>query len=262
MRLSAEEAEEQRTVSDRLLLIMDAVAASPGEVGLTELARLTGIKKATVHRLASDLLAHRMLERGAYGYRLGLHVFELGQQVPASRRLRTSARPFMADLVTATGETVHLGVLEGTGVLCIERLTGRRAMQASQSIGSWLPAYCTALGKVILAFSHESTAQRTLAEPMPKRTGATITDPRRLARELEKIRDAGLAYDRQEWTAGVVCVAAPIVVESYVGRDGHRGVAGLSVTGPAGRMQPARVASAVRTAALTISRSLGFPQLR
>jgi DNA-binding IclR family transcriptional regulator len=262
MRLSAEEADEQRTVTDRLLLIMDAVAASPGEVGLTELARLTGIKKATVHRLASDLVAHRMLERGAYGYRLGLHVFELGQQVPASRRLRTSARPFMSDLVTATGETVHLGVLEGTSILCIERLTGRHATHASSSIGSWLPAYCTALGKAVLAFSHGSTAERTLAEPMPKRTSATITDPRRLARELEKIRDAGVAYDRQEWTAGIVCVAAPIVVESYVGRDGHHGVAGLSVTGPAGRMQPARVASAVRTAALTISRSLGFPQLR
>ncbi|OBH08770.1 MULTISPECIES: IclR family transcriptional regulator [unclassified Mycobacterium] len=260
MRLSTEEADEQRSVSDRLLLIMDAVAAAPGEVGLTELARLTGIKKATVHRLASDLLAHRMLERGAYGYRLGLHVFELGQQVPASRRLRTSARPFMSDLVTATGETVHLGVLEGTGILCIERLTGRRSAQAA--FGSWLPAYCTALGKVILAYSHESAAERTLAEPMPKRTGATITDPLRLARELEKIRDAGVAYDREEWTAGIVCVAAPIVVEGYVGRDGHRGVAALSVTGPAGRMQPARVASAVRTAALTISRSLGFPQLR
>lgn len=71
-----------------------------------------------------------------------------------------------------------------------------------------------------------------------------------------------MAYDREEWAAGTVCVAAPIVVESYVGRDGHRAVAGLSVTGPADRLQPARVASAVRTAALTISRCLGLPQLR
>lgn len=262
MRLSAEEADEQRTVSDRLLLIMDAVAAAPGEVGLSELARLTGIKKATVHRIASDLVAHRMLERGAYGYRLGLHVFELGQQVPASRRLRASARPYMSDLATATGENVYLGVLEGTDVLCIEKLTGRRSVPASSSIGTWLPAYCTALGKVILAFSHESAVERTLAEPAPKRTSTTITDPRQLRRELAKVREAGVAYDREEWAAGIVCVAAPIVVESYVGRDGHRGVAGLSVTGAAGRLQPARVASAVRTAALAISRSLGYPQLR
>ncbi|OBJ87904.1 IclR family transcriptional regulator [Mycobacterium asiaticum] len=262
MRLSAEESDEQRTVSDRLLLIVDAVAASPGEVGLTELARSTGLKKATVHRLATDLVAHRMLERGSRGYRLELHLFELGQQVPASRRLRTSARPFMSDLLTATGETVQLAVLEGTNALCIEKLAGRRGVQAGSSIGSWLPAYCTALGKVMLAFSHESTVQRTIAEPMPRRTGTTITDPRQLERELRKIREAGVAYDREEWTAGIVCVAAPIVVESYVGRDGHRAVAGLSVTGAAGRLQPARVASAVRTAALAISRSLGYPQFR
>lgn len=262
MRLSAEEAGQQRTVSDRLLLIMDAVAASPGEVGLSELARLTGIKKATVHRLASDLVAHRMLERGGYGYRLGLHLFELGQHVPASRRLRTSARPFMSDLVTATGETVQLGVLDGTDVLFVEKLTGRRRVQALSPIGSRLPAYCTALGKAILAFSHDSAAERMLSEPMPKRTSTTITDPQQFVRELEKIREAWVAYDREEGTAGIVCVAAPIVVESYVGRDGHRAVAGLSVTGAAGRLQPARVAAAVRTAALTISRSLGHPQLR
>ncbi|MEE6178685.1 IclR family transcriptional regulator [Mycobacterium sp. 050134] len=248
MRLSAEEAGEQRTVSDRLLMIIDAIANSPGEVGLSELVRLTGLKKATAHRLAADLVAHRMLERGAYGYRLGLRLFELGQHVPASRRLRNCARPFMADLVTATGETVHLGVLDGTDVLCIEKLTGRRTAAAATSIGSWLPAYCTGLGKVLLAFSHESAAAPTLAEPMTGHTGTTITDPTQFLRELARIRDAGVAYDREEWLPGVVCVAAPIVVESYVGRDGHRAVAALSVTGPAGRLQTARVASAVRTA--------------
>ncbi|ORJ61125.1 IclR family transcriptional regulator [Mycobacterium simiae] len=262
MRLSAEESGEQRTVSDRLLMIMDAVATSPGEVGLSELVRLTGMKKATVHRLATDLVAHRMLERGPYGYRLGLRLFELGAHVPASRRLRTCARPFMTDLVTATGETVHLGVLDGAEVLCIEKLTGRRSAPSSTSIGSWLPAYCTALGKVLLAFSHDSVVEPALAEPLAQNTGTTITDRGQFLRELARIREAGVAYDREEWAAGTVCVAAPIVVESYVGRDGHRAVAGLSVTGPAGRLQPARVASAVRTAALTISRCLGLPQLR
>src|SRR5688572_31551870 len=121
MRIGAEESAEQRSVGDRMLLILDTVAASPGEMGLSELARRTGLKKATVHRLATDLVAHRMLERGGYGYRLGLHLFELGQHVPASRRLRATALPFMADLLTATGEIVQLGVLDGTEVLYIEK---------------------------------------------------------------------------------------------------------------------------------------------
>lgn len=262
MRLSADEAAEQRSVGDRMLLILDTVATSPGEVGLSELARLTGLKKATVHRLATDLVAHRMLERGGYGYRLGLHLFELGQHVPASRRLRATALPFMADLLTATAEIVQLGVLDGTEIVYIEKLTGKHGIQVPSAVGTRLPAYCTGLGKAILAFSDETAVDLVIATGMPARTGTTITDAKRFRRELEKIRDAGVAYDREEGTRGIACVAAPIVVESYVGRDGHRAVAGLSVAGPARRLQPARLGPAVRTAALSISRLLGYPALR
>lgn len=261
MRISADEAGEQRSVGDRLLLILDAVADSPGEVGLSELARRTGLKKATVHRLAADLVAHRMLERGGYGYRLGLHLFELGQHVPASRRLRATALPHMSDLLIATGEIVQLGVLDGTEIIYIEKLTGRHSVPAPSVVGSRLPAYCTGLGKAVLAFSDESAVERVVSAPMPARTSTTITDPGRFRRELERIRDTGIAYDREEGTRGIVCVASAIVVESYVGRDGHRAVAGLSVTGPAQRLQPARLEAAVRTAALAISRSLGHPHL-
>ena len=261
MRISTDEAGEQRSVGDRLLLILDTVAGSPGEVGLSEIARQTGLKKATVHRLAADLVAHRMLERGGYGYRLGLHLFELGQHVPASRRLRATALPFMSDLLIATGEIVQLGVLDGTEIVYIEKLTGRHSIPAPSAVGSRLPAYCSGLGKAMLAFSEESAVERVLAAPMPARTGTTITDPARFRRELERIRETGLAYDREEGTRGIVCVAAAIVVDSYVGRDGNRAVAGLSITGPAHRLQPVRLEAAVRTAALAISRSLGYPSL-
>ncbi|QUQ72426.1 IclR family transcriptional regulator [Kutzneria sp. CA-103260] len=262
MRISAEETAEHRSVGDRMLLILDTVAAAPGELGLSELARQTGLKKATVHRLAADLVAHRMLERGGYGYRLGLHLFELGQQVPASRRLRATALPFMADLLAATGEVVQLGVLDGTEIVYVEKLTGRHSVPVPSSVGSRLPAYCTGLGKAILAFEDESAIELVLAAPMPARTSTTITDGKRLLRELETIRDSGVAYDREEGTKGIACVAAPIIVESYVGRGGHRAVAGLSVTGPAQRLHPERLAAAVRTAALSISRLLGPPSLR
>lgn len=261
MRISTDEAGEQRSVGDRLLLILDTVAGSPGEIGLSELARQTGMKKATVHRLATDLVAHRMLERGGYGYRLGLHLFELGQHVPASRRLRATALPHMSDLLIATGEMVQLGVLDGTEIVYVEKLTGRHSIPAPSAVGTRLPAYCTGLGKAMLAFSEECAVERVLAAPMPARTGTTITDPVRFRRELDRIRETGVAYDREEGTRGIVCVASAIVVESYVGRDGNRAVAGLSITGPAQRLQPVRLEAAVRTAALAISRSLGFPSL-
>ncbi|MGW3284302.1 IclR family transcriptional regulator [Streptomyces sp. NPDC001002] len=262
MRISADENAEHRSVVDRMQLILDTVATSAGEIGLSELARQTGLKKTTVHRLATDLVAHRMLERGGYGYRLGLHLFELGQRVPASRRLRATALPFMADLLAATGEVVQLGVLDGTEIVYVEKLVGRNSVAVPSSVGSRLPAYCSGLGKAILAFEDSSAVDLVLAAPMPARTSTTITDGRRFLRELETIADSGVAYDREEGTKGIVCVAAPIVVESYVGRTGHRAVAGLSVTGPAQRLQPARLAAAVRTAALSISRLLGPPSLR
>jgi IclR family acetate operon transcriptional repressor len=262
VRISDEETTNGRSVGDRMVLVLDTVAAAPGEVGLSELARLTGLKKATVHRIATDLVTHRMLERGAYGYRLGLHLFELGQQVPASRRLRATAHPFMADLHTATGEIVQLGVLDGTEIIYVEKLTSRHSITVPSAVGTRLPAYCSGLGKAILAFEDESAVALVLAAPMPARTSTTITDGARLLRELAEVRDSGVAYDREEGTRGIVCVAAPIVVESYVGRGGHRAVAGLSVTGPAQRLQPARIAAAVRIAALSISRLLGPPSLR
>jgi len=220
MRISTDEAGEQRSVGDRLLLILDTVAAAPGEIGLSELARQTGMKKATVHRLATDLVEHRMLERGGYGYRLGLHLFELGQHVPASRRLRATALPHMSDLLTATGEMVQLGVLDGTEIVYVEKLTGRHSIPAPSAVGTRLPAYCTGLGKAMLAFSEECAVERVLAAPMPARTGTTITDPVRFRRELDRIRETGVAYDREGGTRGIVCVASAIVVGRALRRRG------------------------------------------
>jgi IclR family transcriptional regulator, acetate operon repressor len=259
VRLSADEAAGQRSVSDRLLLILDTVAASSGEIGLSDLARMTGLKKPTVHRLAAELVGHRMLERGTDGYRLGLHLFELGQQLPIRRRLRETALPLMSDLLEATHEIVQLGLLDGTEVVYVEKLTGPHSITAPSAVGSRLPAYCSGLGKAILAFSPPEILDQVLAAPMPARTSTTITDPDRLRRELERIRETGVAYDREEGNRGIVCVAAPIIAERTAGRFGDLSVAAISVTGPSRRLKLFRVEAAVRTAALTISRILQAP---
>jgi IclR family transcriptional regulator, acetate operon repressor len=262
MRLSDDESTGQRSVADRLLLILDTVADSLGELGLSELSRRTGIKKPTVHRLAADLVEHRMLDRGTYGYRLGLHLFELGQQVPIRRRLRETALPLMSDLLEATHEIVQLGVLDGTDVVYVEKLTGPRSIKAPSAVGSRLPAYCSGLGKAILAFSPPEVLDAVLAAPMPARTSTTITDPDQLRRELDRVRDTGIAYDREEGNRGIVCVAAPIIAEKTEGTFGDTAVAGISVTGPSQRLQLIRFEAAVRTAALTISRLLQYPTPR
>lgn len=250
MRISEVEADQQRSVADRLLLILDAVAAHRGEVGLTQLASLTGIAKPTVHRLAGELVKHRMLLRGEHGYDLGFHLFELGQQVQTSRRLRDVALPLMSGLLEATHEIVQLGVLDERDVVYVEKLTGRASIKAPSEVGSRLPAYCSGLGKAILAFSDEETVERVLAGPMPAFTSTTITDPATFRRELSNIRKRGIAYDREEGTVGIVCVAAPIL--DYNGRS----VAAISITGARQRLKINRIEGAVRTATLSISRML------
>jgi len=256
MRIGSEESEQQRSVSDRLQLILDAVAEQHGEVGLSQLALLTGIAKPTVYRLASELVRHGMLRRGQYGYGLGFHLFELGQQVPISRRLRDTALPVMSELLEATHEIVQLAVLHGSEVVCLEKLTPRQSIKAPSEVGARLPAYCSGVGKAILAFSDEGNIEAVLAAPMPKVTAATITVPARFRRELEAVRQRGIAYDRGEGTPGIACVAAPIL--KYDGRA----VAAISITGPAQRLRVVRFEAAVRTAAETISRLLGPAMLR
>jgi IclR family transcriptional regulator, acetate operon repressor len=250
VRIGADEAQQQRSVSDRLLLILDAVAAHHGDIGLSKLAAATGIAKPTVHRLATELVKYRMLRRGENGYGLGFHLFELGQQVPTSRRLRDTALPLMSDLLEATHEIVQLAVLDDLDVVYVEKLTVRQSMKAPSVVGSRLPAYCSGLGKAILAFSDEDTVNRVLSSPMPALTSATITDPNRFRKELDAIRQRGTAHDRGEGTVGIICVAAPILDYNT------RAVAALSITGPRQRLSIARIETAVRSAALTISRLL------
>lgn len=250
MRLGTEEAGQHRSVADRLILIVETVSRQRRAVGLTRLASLTGIAKPTVHRLATELVRHRLLEHDDAGYTLGFHLFELGQQVPTSRRLRDVALPLMSDLLAATHEIVQLGVLDGAEIVYIEKLTGPRSAEAPSKVGSRLPAYQSALGKAILAFSDADAVDHVLQSPMPASTSATITTPPRFLRELASVRDQGVAYDRGEGVAGIVCIGAPILDST------GRAAAAISVTGPSHRLRPQQISYAVRTAALSISRTM------
>jgi DNA-binding IclR family transcriptional regulator len=113
-----------------------------------------------------------------------------------------------------------------------------------------MPAYCTGVGKVLLAFARPEVAAAAVAAGLAARAPGTITDPARLAEVLAGVRDAGVAFDREECAAGLACVAAPVFAP-----DGDC-LAALSVTGPARTLPLDRLAPAARTAGLGISRAL------
>ncbi|WP_435844637.1 IclR family transcriptional regulator [Streptomyces griseoaurantiacus] len=229
--------------------LLDVFTPDGGAYRLTELVAATGLSKPTVHRLTADLVRLGWLEREGARYRLGPKLFELGSLVPRRRDLRETALPFLQDLFEATREIVHLGVREGLEVVYLERIHGHEAVWLPSRIGGRLPLACTGLGKALLAFADAELTERVLAGPLPGLTSFSVTDPERLSLSLEKTQVAGLAYEEQEAAEGVSCVAAPVFA-------GGAAVAAVSVAVPVARFRPARLAPAVRTAALGISRAL------
>jgi IclR family transcriptional regulator, acetate operon repressor len=234
----------------RAFTLLTAFRPADGELTLAELARRTGIPKPTVHRLLAELAEWGAVERSAGGVRLGLRLFELGQLVPRQRELLDVAVPFLADLFEATHETVHLAVPDGTEVVYVQKLPGSGGPQIPSRLGGRMPAYCTGVGKAMLAFGPPERLAAVLAAGLPRRTPRTVIAPGLLRAELESIRRRGIAEEHEESAPGLACVAAPVL-----GPDGYA-VAAVSITGWASRLKTARLAPAVRTAALGLSRAL------
>ncbi|MFC8661999.1 IclR family transcriptional regulator [Streptomyces sp. NPDC057199] len=234
---------------DKAAAVLDCYRPDGGAFRLTEITSQTGLSKTTAFRLCANLVRLGLLERNADTYRLGGKLFELGSLVPRRHDLRETALPFLQDLFEATHETVHLGVREGHEVVYVERIHGHQALSLPSRIGGRLPLTCTGVGKALLAFSGTDLADEVLAEPLPRLTPHTVTDPAQLRTALEKIQVSGLAYEEQEAALGVSCIASPVF-------DGPTAVAALSVAVPRARFHPAQLAPAVRTAALGLSRVL------
>lgn len=244
------EDDEAPSVSGRILRLLSAFTMQESTLSLTELARRADLPKSTAHRLAAELVKLGLLERADGQLRLGLKLFELGQLVPTSRVLRDIALPVLEDLQQATNQTVHFAVRDGVDIVYLEILHPPREQHLPSRIGGRLPAYCTGVGKALLAYAGDDVVHQVVQAGMPRRTPHTICMPGRLTGELKRIRDQGYAYDRQEAIDGIVCVAAPVL-----GADGAVAAA-LSVTGHAGRLNLNRLAPSIRMAGMTLSRRL------
>jgi IclR family acetate operon transcriptional repressor len=241
------------SVISRTMALLTAFRPGDTELSLAELSRRTGMPKPTAHRLLAELASWNVVERTPDGIRLGMRLFELGQLAPLQRGLREAAEPFLADLFEATHETVHLAVLDGTDVVYVQKLPGRRGPKVGSRIGGRMPAYCTGVGKALLAFAPRERLAAVVTAGLTRRTARTVIAPGLLDQELARIRDCGVAEEHEESAVGIACVAVPVLDAT-----GHA-VAAISITGWANRLDTGRIAPAVRTAALGLSRVLRGP---
>jgi DNA-binding IclR family transcriptional regulator len=239
------------------MAILGAFTGSP-ELRLSELSSLLKLSKSTAYRLLEAMRVHGLIARDTSSgrYRLGLRLFELGTRAVSGLELPRLAQPALEQLVEQTGETAQLGVLDGCDIIFVARAESPQALRMPSAVGRRTLAYCTGVGKVLLAHLPEEALRAYLASvTLDPRTTRTLSSPAALERDLRSVRARGYAVDDEEFCLGLRCVAAPI-------RD-HTGavVAGMSVAGPSSRVRREQVrgiAGRVMEAAAEISRRLGY----
>jgi IclR family pca regulon transcriptional regulator len=181
--------------------------------GITELSESLGLNKSTVHRYVNSLQALGFLEQDPYTdrYRLGMRSVTFGLAALASMPLRLVALPYLEGLASEYGHSVNMAVLERGTVIYIERVRTKRLVDLDIHVGTRLPAYCTSVGKVLLADLPSKELEHILRSTEFVKCGpGTITDLGEFRLELELVRAQGYASSDQELTRGLRAVAVPV----------------------------------------------------
>lgn len=234
--------------------VLEALA-EVDEIALTALAAQLKSSNATLFRILATLVHRGYIEKlpRSGHYRLTLRCWQVGSRALGRIGLREAALAPMRALAAKVNESPHLGVLDGDGVVIVEKVECSQPVRVDTYVGQRAPAHCSALGKIVLAFAAADTID---AAWRPQRfTRATVIERAAFDRELAKIRRQGYAINRGEWREGVCAVAVPLS-----DHDG-RVRAGLSLTLPTARFSEqaleSRFLPALRHAAAAIDAALG-----
>jgi IclR family transcriptional regulator, pca regulon regulatory protein len=201
---------------ERGLAILSCFTPKRPVLGIADIADELGMSRSTTHRYVITLLALGYLEQGASRkYRLGLRVTDLGMSALNSTGLREHAAPYLEELRQRTSYTVSLGVLDGPELLYVDQARSFRRGQSQASVdartGSRLPAYCTAMGKLLLANLPEPDQRELIGQlKLTKHGPNTITSKKALKDELAEVHEANFAVDDEELAKALYSIAAPV----------------------------------------------------
>jgi DNA-binding IclR family transcriptional regulator len=257
-RTSAETPTYRVQVLERAVDILQVLSEDSRELTAGEVADRLSLHKSTIHRLLSVLDQHRLIRRNAETgrYALGLRLFEFGTRAVRGLRLRDQAQPYLDQLARETGETAHICVLDRGDMVSIAYAEGPRSLRMPATVGRRTPAYCSAVGKAMLAFQSEGVVDDVLSErPLRACTNKTLVTRAALLDDLRQTHTRGYSIDDEEIEKGLRCVGGP--VWNYTGEV----VAAISVAGPAFRITKSRVRAVARAVLATtraLSTELGY----
>ncbi|WP_424933310.1 IclR family transcriptional regulator [Amaricoccus macauensis] len=222
---------EQGGVSDgtvgKALHVMDLVASKGRPVRFAELLSESPYPKATLYRLLQTLTNQKMLayDEDTQFYSPGLRLVRLAHAAWQQSSIAPIARPFLDELSAKAGETIHLAQLDGGQVLYVDKRNALRPVEMFSRAGKVGPAYCTGVGKAMMAFlPPDRQAEAIAMQSFFRHTPHTLAGPEELQAELQVIRQEGIAFDREEHEPGIICIAAPIIAGN------GRVLGGLSIT--------------------------------
>ena len=245
------------TSVQRCLRLLSLFAQAPGGLSASEVAKHSGLPVSTVHRFLVNLENAGFLDCSGSGkYHLGIACFSIGHAALAQLDIRRLSLPYLQALNQHTRETIHLTVRQGLAAVYVEKLDSPEQLRTFSRIGASVPLYCTAVGKVLLAYMPQEELEKILPQIETRRvTPNTIGSVQELERHLQRVRKNGHAFDLEEHEPHIRCVAAPIW--------DHTGAvnASLSLTAPAVRMAVPRLrqlAPLIQEAGLRISKDLGY----
>jgi DNA-binding IclR family transcriptional regulator len=242
----------------RVLDVLELLLAKRRALSLTEMSQELSIPMSSLHELVQTLSAREYLLRheGEYTYGLGPKLAQYAHAYLEAAEVVENARRVMEHMHLLCGESVSLAVPELREVVFVSKWTSPQLVRVVNPVGSRLPLHATALGKSILALMPEAELHRLYPEESLERlTPNTLGTKTELLHRLTAVREAGVAFDREESTLGLWAVSSAI-------RDASGcGVAAISIALPSTRVTPeseARLAELVRVGAAVVSWQLGF----
>lgn len=216
----------------RTFTLLETIAENP-HMGISDLARETGIAKATIYRFIQTLkdLEYLQSSSNEEGFTLTMKLFKLGSSALEYQDLIKLAHPFMERLSDLSHETVHMAIRDGARIIYIHKIDSKFSLQMRSGIGRSAPLHCTAIGKVVVAWEHQKKIDSMLKDySWDPYTEKTLTSKKDFLKELEVVRKKGYSEDNEENEDKVFCIAVPL--RSHTGSV----VAGLSISQPRFRL--------------------------